>query len=38
MVNRNKIEAAVLAALREVLKVPAYWKHHASLKHVIATR
>lgn len=28
MVNRNKIEAAVLEGLREVLKDPAYWKHY----------
>lgn len=28
MVNRNKIEAAVLAGLREVLKDPGYWKHY----------
>jgi site-specific DNA recombinase len=28
MVNRNKIEAAVLDGLREVLKDPGYWKHY----------
>jgi site-specific DNA recombinase len=28
MVNRNKIEAAVLDGLREVLKDPEYWKHY----------
>jgi site-specific DNA recombinase len=28
MVNRNKIEAAALDGLREVLKDPGYWKHY----------
>jgi site-specific DNA recombinase len=28
MVNRNKIETAVLAGLREALKDPGYWKHY----------
>jgi hypothetical protein len=28
MVNRNKIEVAVLDGLREVLKDPGYWKHY----------
>ncbi|WP_338026539.1 recombinase family protein [Bradyrhizobium acaciae] len=28
MVNRNKIEAAVLDGLREVLRDPGYWKHY----------
>jgi len=28
MVNRNKIESAVLDGLREVLKDPGYWKHY----------
>lgn len=31
MVNRNKIEAAVLEALREVLKAAGYWKHYLNV-------
>lgn len=31
MVNRNNIEAAVLEALREVLKAPGYWKHYLNV-------
>jgi site-specific DNA recombinase len=31
MVNRNKIEAAVLDGLREVLKDPGYWKQYLNV-------
>jgi site-specific DNA recombinase len=38
MVNRNKIEAAVLDGLREVLKDPGYWNHYLKVYNDERTR